>query len=89
MAFVRGAAKCDAEGLEYGLRLEREPENPRNAKAIAVIIPSDAPIAAELESLYLVRRSDGQGWYVNVQAYLLLPGLKSGFWEGRKHPFRT
>lgn len=55
---------------------------------VALDVPDDAPIAAEIESLYLARRRDGGGNFVNVQAYLLLPGLRSGFWEGREHPFR-
>jgi hypothetical protein len=109
--FAKWAGHCHNSGLEYGIRLQREPENPHDPQAIAVIgfwndgasywevpigfvpkdyshqAPADAPIAAELNHVFLEQKDDGS-YDVDVRATILLPGKRSAYWNGRESPFR-
>ena len=45
----------------------------------------DVPVAVELESARMFKKTAG-GYFVAVTAFLLIPSMRSGFWNGREPP---
>ncbi len=42
----------------------------------------NTPISGELNSIYI-----GKDDFLDINFVVLLPGIKSGYWDGKKHPF--
>jgi len=61
---------------------------PRGLAEFVSTLPPETPLAAELKYAKVKNKNNRFGdVFIDIYFVLLLPGLLSGFWDGRGHPF--